>query len=63
VVQAPWEDCDDGVNSGGYGKCAPGCHYGPRCGEGILQPDQEECDDGANNGGACLQNCKINYIL
>ncbi|KYF88000.1 hypothetical protein BE20_00220 [Sorangium cellulosum] len=28
------EQCDDGRNDGGYGECAPGCVYGPRCGDG-----------------------------
>jgi fibro-slime domain-containing protein len=39
------EECDDGVNDGGYGECAPGCVLGPYCGDGIVQPP-EDCDDG-----------------
>jgi cysteine-rich repeat protein len=62
-VQAPWEDCDDGTNAGGYSKCGPGCHYDGRCGDGILQPDYEECDDGPKNGGGCTQGCMIKVIL
>ena len=42
----PDEACDDGENKGGYGKCAEGCVYGPRCGDGVVQSDQgEQCDD------------------
>ena len=39
------EQCDDGMNLGGYGKCAPGCVLGEYCGDGIVQPP-EACDDG-----------------
>lgn len=39
------EECDDGVNDGGYGECEPGCKLGPSCGDGIVQAG-EECDDG-----------------
>jgi fibro-slime domain-containing protein len=39
------EECDDGVNDGGYGECAPGCVLGPYCGDGIVQ-SVEDCDDG-----------------
>ena len=58
MVQGPFEDCDDGVNDGGYRECASTCHYGERCGDGELQPDFEECDDGENNGaGDCRADC------
>ncbi len=40
------EQCDDGVNDGGYGECAPGCVLGEYCGDNILQPEFEQCDDG-----------------
>jgi fibro-slime domain-containing protein len=50
VVEPP-EQCDDGTNQGGYGMCAPGCVYGPRCGDGIVQKPYEQCDDGPPNGG------------
>jgi len=39
------EQCDDGVNAGGYGKCGPGCVLTEYCGDGIVQPE-EDCDDG-----------------
>lgn len=40
------EQCDDGVNDGGYGECAEGCVLGEYCGDGILQKEHEDCDDG-----------------
>ncbi|WP_141332339.1 DUF4215 domain-containing protein [Myxococcus sp. AB025B] len=56
------EECDDFVNAGGYGKCAPGCVWGPRCGDGIPQtapPANEECDDGnTTSGDGCSATCK-----
>jgi fibro-slime domain-containing protein len=46
------EACDDGVNMGGYGSCTADClGYGPRCGDGEVQPAHEACDDGVNAGG------------
>jgi cysteine-rich repeat protein len=47
------------MNLGGYGKCAPGCKYGPRCGDGIVQKPYEQCDDGKNLGGygECAPGC------
>jgi len=39
------EECDDGVNDGGYGECAPGCKLGPFCGDGMVQ-EPEQCDVG-----------------
>jgi fibro-slime domain-containing protein len=56
------EVCDDGINMGGYGSCAPGClAFGPRCGDGIIQADHEQCDDGTNVGGYghCLPTCTL----
>jgi fibro-slime domain-containing protein len=52
------EECDDGVNDGGYGECAPGCVQGPRCGDGIVQAD-EDCDDGNRlDGDGCGSACR-----
>jgi fibro-slime domain-containing protein len=52
------EECDDGVNDGGYGECEPGCVLGPRCGDGIVQ-DGEDCDDGNRlDGDACGSACR-----
>jgi fibro-slime domain-containing protein len=51
------EECDDGVNAGGYGRCGPGCKLGAYCGDGIVQPG-EDCDDGVNNGHPCPSGCR-----
>ncbi len=56
------EECDDGVNDGGYGECASGCRYGPRCGDGEVQTEVGElCDAGSdgNRGGygECAPGC------
>ncbi|GMU00983.1 hypothetical protein KH5H1_51030 [Corallococcus caeni] len=55
------EECDDGTNHGGYGKCAPGCLLGVRCGDGVVQFDQsEDCDDGNTvSGDGCGSTCKL----
>jgi len=63
VDSACGEQCDDGLNSGGYGFCAPTCLLGPHCGDGILQSDQgEDCDNGASNsdvvGSTCTTSCQ-----
>jgi fibro-slime domain-containing protein len=53
------EECDDGVNDGGYDECAPGCVLGPRCGDGIVQPG-EDCDDGNRlDGDGCGSSCRF----
>ena len=31
------EECDDGMNDGGYGECDVGCKLGPFCGDGMVQ--------------------------
>lgn len=51
------EECDDGVNDGGYGECGPGCRLGEFCGDGIKQ-DGEDCDDGVNVGAPCPSGCR-----
>ncbi len=53
------EQCDDGENKGGYGKCSPGCVYGPYCGDGKINKPYEECDDkNKKNGDGCSSACK-----
>jgi cysteine-rich repeat protein len=60
MVQGPFEECDDGVNDGGYRECGPMCHYEARCGDGVVQAGLEECDDGLENGSsACRADCTI----
>ena len=59
------EVCDDGVNDGAYGKCAPGCEAPVLfCGDGTPN-GPEACDDGTNNTpylgadpNACAPGCK-----
>ena len=46
------EECDDGVNDGGYGECGVGCKLGPFCGDGVVQ-GPETCDNGPGGGPAC----------
>ncbi len=48
------EECDDGVNDGGYGECGAGCVLGPFCGDGIVQSDfGETCDVGPGGDSTC----------
>ncbi|HEX7476590.1 MAG TPA: fibro-slime domain-containing protein, partial [Polyangiales bacterium] len=56
------EECDDGVNKGGYGKCGPGCKLGEYCGDGIVQRG-ETCDDGVNDGNPCPSGCRILIVI
>ena len=52
------EQCDDGMNAGGYGKCAPGCVLGAYCGDGIVQ-GPEACDDGNHiDNDGCNNACR-----
>lgn len=57
------EECDDGVNDGGYEECAPGCVLGARCGDNQVQ-DDEDCDDGnRRDGDACGSSCRKLMLL
>jgi fibro-slime domain-containing protein len=56
------EECDDGVNPGGYGQCGPGCKLTEYCGDGIVQAGNEDCDDGVNTGNPCPSGCRILII-
>ncbi|MEP7051694.1 MAG: DUF4215 domain-containing protein, partial [Pseudomonadota bacterium] len=52
------EQCDDGMNLGGYGKCAPGCVLTQYCGDGITQ-SPEACDDGNHvDDDGCNNACR-----
>jgi fibro-slime domain-containing protein len=46
------EECDDGINDGGYGECDAGCKLGPFCGDGVIQ-SPEHCDNGPNGSADC----------
>ncbi|HVJ18696.1 MAG TPA: DUF4215 domain-containing protein [Polyangiaceae bacterium] len=53
------EQCDDGVNAGGYNGCASNCTLGPRCGDGQVQNGEEQCDDGnLVTGDGCSSMCE-----
>ncbi|KYF88001.1 hypothetical protein BE20_00225 [Sorangium cellulosum] len=58
MTQMPEEECDDAENDGGYGECAPGCVFGPHCGDGVRQQPYEECDDGNTASGDCSATCR-----
>jgi len=63
AMVGPGEECDDGTNAGGYNMCAPGCVFGPRCGDGVSAAEfGETCDDGdtGNVGmyGGCGADCQ-----
>lgn len=61
-VVSQGEQCDDGVNDGGYGECDVGCVLGPYCGDGIVQAE-EDCDDGNRiDGDACGSACRYLVI-
>ncbi len=54
IVEAP-EVCDDGLNTGDYGGCMPGCMaLAPRCGDGVVQAN-EMCDPMVD--AACPATC------
>jgi fibro-slime domain-containing protein len=46
------EECDDGINDGGYGECDVGCKLGPFCGDGVVQ-EPEHCDYGPAGNTGC----------
>jgi cysteine-rich repeat protein len=56
------EQCDDGINDGGYGECQAGCIAGAYCGDGMKQ-EGEACDDGnrVSNDG-CSAACRVEKI-
>lgn len=53
------EQCDDGVNDGGYQECATDCQPGAFCGDGVLDVPYEECDDAnQTRGDGCSASCR-----
>ncbi len=68
------EACDEGQNNNQtkYNGCKPNCTLGPRCGDGIVQPNGgEECDHGEANGSgmaraegvSCSDGCRFEAKL
>ena len=62
VVEAPFEECDDGNTIDGDG-CSSVCELevgGPVCGNAIVESG-ESCDDGTNDGSynTCNPNCTV----
>lgn len=59
-IKTRTETCDDGVLSGDYNKCAAGCVWGPRCGDGVIQREfGEQCDDrNFQSGDGCTPGCQ-----
>ncbi len=56
------EECDDGVNDGGYNECQPGCVLGGFCGDGIKQ-ESEQCDDNDPNAPPGCAGCRLITII
>jgi fibro-slime domain-containing protein len=70
---SPGQQCNNGdagncdlSTSDCYNQCTTSCKLGPRCGDGIVQPDHEQCDNGANkdgysdlNSNACAPGCRL----
>jgi fibro-slime domain-containing protein len=52
------EECDDGVNDGGYGECDAGCKLGPFCGDGMVQ-EPEDCDTGPAGNNVTCAGCRV----
>jgi len=56
------EQCDDGVNDGGYAECGPNCKIGAYCGDGMKQ-EGEACDDGNRvSHDGCSATCRVEKI-
>jgi fibro-slime domain-containing protein len=61
-VVSAGEQCDDGMNDGGYGQCSPGCVLGAYCGDGIQQ-GTEDCDDHNRlSGDGCSSSCRKEIV-
>jgi fibro-slime domain-containing protein len=66
-VATVFEECDNGLanSNTAYGGCTTDCHFGPRCGDRVTQPEfGEECDDGQNTtitygATGCGPGCKL----
>jgi fibro-slime domain-containing protein len=58
-IVAIGEECDDGVNAGGYGQCGPDCKIDEYCGDGVVQGAYEDCDGVQADGTPCPQTCRL----
>jgi fibro-slime domain-containing protein len=56
------EECDDGVNDGGYGECDANCKLGGFCGDKIVQADGGESCDVGPIGDATCRGCRAVQI-
>jgi cysteine-rich repeat protein len=57
------EQCDDGINDGGYGECGEGCIIGPYCGDSVVDSEYEDCDDGNQiDGDGCASDCQDRIV-
>jgi cysteine-rich repeat protein len=58
VVQAGFEQCDDG-NDDNADACLATC-VTARCGDGVVRTGVEQCDDGnLDDNDACLTTCRV----
>jgi fibro-slime domain-containing protein len=54
------EECDDGVNIGGYSYCKAGCKPDSRCGDKVVDADYgETCDLGEDKNGVADSSGKV----
>jgi fibro-slime domain-containing protein len=56
------EECDDGLNDGGYGECDAGCKLGGFCGDRIVQAEGGESCDVGPIGDATCRGCRAVQI-
>ncbi len=61
-VVAFGEQCDDGVNDGGYNECGQDCKLGSYCGDGVVD-EGESCDGGPLNSDPDCIACRKLIIL
>jgi len=52
------EECDDGVNAGGYNGCDGECKLGAYCGDGVKQ-ENETCDDADPAAPSGCSGCNV----
>jgi fibro-slime domain-containing protein len=63
MIVTAGEECDDGLNDGGYDECGPDCRLAERCGDGEVQ-ENEDCDDGnRRDGDECGSSCRDLIVM